>query len=43
MATKPGKIVTVVVLRGKLVFQLKRFVRNKKGLLVKGIVLRGNP
>jgi hypothetical protein len=43
MATKPGKIFTVVVRRGVIIFQLKRFVRNKKGLLVKGTVLRGSP
>ncbi len=43
MATKPGKIVVVPVMRGKLAPQLKRFFRNRKGLRLRGIVLRGSP
>jgi hypothetical protein len=43
MATKPGRIVAVTIKRGRFVPQLRRFVRNKKGLRVRGIVLRGSP
>ncbi len=43
MATKPGKIVTVLFRRGAFVLQDRRFLRNRKGLRLKGIVRRGGP
>jgi len=43
MATKSGRIVTILIKWGKLAPRHKRFVHNRKGLKLKGIVRRGSP